>query len=74
MVWLLVCNNLSNKKEAIKALNSIFNDKAFGSAGNKVVIEEFLEGEEASFIAVKVKTRLFLWQQAKITKLLVVVM
>ena len=51
----IICQN---KKEAIKALNSIFNDKAFGSAGNKVVIEEFLEGEEASFIAVVSKDKI----------------
>ena len=51
----IICQN---KKEAIKALNSIFNDKAFGSAGNKVVIEDFLEGEEASFIAVVSKDKI----------------
>ena len=51
----IICQN---KKEAVKALNSIFNDKAFGSAGNKVVIEEFLEGEEASFIAVVSKDKI----------------
>ena len=45
-------------KEAIKALDSIFNDKAFGTAGNRVVIEEFLEGEEASFIAVVSKDKI----------------
>ena len=33
-------------------MEEIFVDNAFGSAGNKVVIEDFLEGEEASFIAV----------------------
>jgi len=45
----IICEN---KENAIEALDSIFNDKAFGEAGNRVVIEEFLEGEEASFIAV----------------------
>ena len=45
-------------EEAIKALDSIFNDKAFGTAGNRVVIEEFLEGEEASFIAVVSKDKI----------------
>ncbi|AEA33568.1 phosphoribosylamine--glycine ligase [Hippea maritima] len=38
------------KEEAIKALKSIFIEKRFGEAGNRVVIEEFLEGEEASFL------------------------
>ena len=51
----IICQN---KKEAVKALNSIFNDKALGSAGNKVVIEEFLKGEEASFIAVVSKDKI----------------
>ena len=36
--------------EAIKALEEIFINKRFGDAGKKVVIEEFLEGEEASFL------------------------
>ena len=48
----------SNKDEAINALNSIFKDKAFGSAGNRAVIEDFLEGEEASFIAVVSKNKI----------------
>ncbi len=37
--------------EAEQAIDLIMKDKAFGAAGNKVVIEEFLTGEEASFIA-----------------------
>eukprot|EP00741_Cyanophora_paradoxa_P015280 tig00000194_g14749.t1 len=37
--------------EAIAAVNSMMKDKAFGSAGDEIVIEEFLEGEEASFFA-----------------------
>ena len=48
----------SNKKEAEEALTSIFKDNAFGSAGSRVVIEEFLEGEEASFIAVVSKDKI----------------
>jgi phosphoribosylamine--glycine ligase len=39
------------KAEAKKAVDLIMKDKAFGSAGNKVIVEEFLQGEEASFIA-----------------------
>ncbi len=36
--------------EALKAVNSMLSEQAFGTAGQKVVIEEFLQGEEASFI------------------------
>jgi phosphoribosylamine---glycine ligase len=38
-------------EEAEQAVDLIMKDKAFGAAGNQVVIEEFLTGEEASFIA-----------------------
>ena len=37
--------------EAIDALKEIFIERKFKDAGNKVVIEEKLEGEEASFLA-----------------------
>jgi len=37
--------------EALAAVDLIMADKAFGEAGNRVVVEEFLAGEEASFIA-----------------------
>ncbi len=36
--------------EAIEAVNDMLIDNAFGESGARVVIEEFLEGEEASFI------------------------
>lgn len=39
-------------EEAKEALKDIFVNNIFGEAGSKVVIEEFLEGEEASFIAI----------------------
>ena len=39
------------KEEAIETLHKIFVDKIFGSAGNEVVIEEFLEGVEISIHA-----------------------
>lgn len=41
----------STVDEAINALKEIFVDNIFGEAGKKVVIEEFLKGEEASFLA-----------------------
>ncbi|MGC8768225.1 phosphoribosylamine--glycine ligase [Calditerrivibrio sp.] len=41
-----------NFEDAENALKEIFIDKLFGEAGNRVVIEEFLTGEEASFIAI----------------------
>ena len=37
-------------EEAEKAIDSILTKKTFGEAGNKIVIEDFLTGEEASFI------------------------
>ena len=36
--------------EAIDAINDMLEGNRFGDAGSRVVIEEFLEGEEASFI------------------------
>jgi phosphoribosylamine---glycine ligase len=36
--------------EAEDAINDMLEGNAFGSAGSRVVIEEFLDGEEASFI------------------------
>ncbi len=43
----IVCHE---EKEAIKAIDSIMEEKVFGGAGDRVLIEEFLEGEEASFM------------------------
>jgi phosphoribosylamine--glycine ligase len=37
---------------AEKAINEIMRWKVFGEAGERIVIEEFLQGEEASFMAV----------------------
>ena len=39
-----------NEREAIAAIDSMLAGNAFGAAGSRVVIEEFLDGEEASFI------------------------
>ena len=40
----------NSTEEAVEAVEQCMEDKEFGEAGSKVVIEEFLEGEEASFI------------------------
>ncbi|MDP6413788.1 MAG: phosphoribosylamine--glycine ligase [Gammaproteobacteria bacterium] len=39
------------EEEAIETVESMLSGNKFGEAGHRVVIEEFLEGEEASFIA-----------------------
>jgi len=44
----LVCKTI---EEALDGLKRIMVDKVFGDAGKKVVIEECLKGEEASFLA-----------------------
>ena len=36
--------------EAITTINNILDENKFGEAGHRIVIEEFLQGEEASFI------------------------
>ena len=41
----------SNGEEARSAVQSIMQEKAFGNAGNQVVIEEFLTGQEVSLLA-----------------------
>src|SRR5512143_388309 len=43
----LIC---ANRDEAEAAIDEILVQKSFGQAGQKIVIEEFLEGEEASFM------------------------
>ncbi len=44
----IVCQTVS---EAVDAVKKIMEDRAFGDAGDKVVVEEYLTGEEASFLA-----------------------
>ena len=41
-----------NKEDALAAVAAMLSDGRFGEAGHRVVIEEFLPGEEASFIAI----------------------
>lgn len=42
-----VCMNLD---EALDAIDQVMVKRIFGASGNKILIEEFLQGEEASFI------------------------
>ncbi len=43
---------LDSQEEAEKALGLIFDERVFGAAGDRVLIEEFLTGHEASFLAI----------------------
>ncbi len=45
----LICLTVA---EAEKAINEIMRWKVFGAAGERLVVEEFLQGEEVSFMAV----------------------
>jgi phosphoribosylamine---glycine ligase len=40
-----------NRDEAVAAVTDMLSGNAFGAAGSRVVVEEFLRGEEASFLA-----------------------
>ncbi len=44
----LICNT---KQEAMEGVRAIMQDKQFGSAGNKMVIEEFMTGREVSVLS-----------------------
>lgn len=44
----LICNTLEEAKEGVKTLMM---DKQFGSAGDKIVIEEFMTGREVSVLS-----------------------
>ncbi len=41
----------NTRQEAIDAVNSIMADKVFGASGNKIVVEEFMEGPEITVLA-----------------------
>lgn len=45
----IICQDKDEAKQTVKEL---FSDKIFGSAGENIVIEEFLEGTEASVFAI----------------------
>ena len=44
----LICNTLEEAKEGVK---SLMTDKQFGSAGDRIVIEEFMAGREVSVLS-----------------------
>jgi phosphoribosylamine---glycine ligase len=44
----LICNSLN---EALSSLDDFFINRIFGEAGDKIVVEEFMTGEEASLFA-----------------------
>tara|TARA_B100001964_G_C14192236_1_gene581638 strand:+ start:357 stop:1628 length:1272 start_codon:yes stop_codon:yes gene_type:complete len=44
----IICRN---EKEAYAAVDHILTERAFGGAGEEIIIEEFMQGEEASFFA-----------------------
>ncbi len=44
----LICNTLEEAKEGVK---SLMTDKQFGSAGDRIVIEEFMTGREVSVLS-----------------------
>ncbi len=45
----IICETVA---EAHAAIDQIMGDRLFGSAGDEVVVEEFLDGEEASYFAI----------------------
>ncbi len=51
-----------NREEALTAIKNLFEDRIFGDAGDEVVIEEFLHGQEASVFVLTdgIRYRLFL--------------
>ncbi len=58
----IICQS---KQEAERALEEIMVDKVFGSAGNTIVLEEYLDGFEASIIAIYDGTRIVPFLSAK---------
>lgn len=58
----LIC---SNHEEAEEAINDMMSDKKFGEAGSNVVMEEFLEGIEASLLCFVAKNRIIPMESAR---------
>lgn len=53
------------KEEALETLETMMTDKVFGSAGESLIIEEFLEGVEASLLCLVSQGRLIPMESAK---------
>ena len=51
--------------QAVAALEAALRDEAFGAAGERVVVEDFLEGEEASFICLVDRDRVVPFPSSK---------
>ncbi|MCC6721815.1 MAG: phosphoribosylamine--glycine ligase [Bacteroidia bacterium] len=58
----LICNSISEAKDAIK---DMLKNDIFGTAGNTIVIEEFLSGIEVSFFAITDGNNYILLPEAK---------
>ncbi len=58
----VICQDLDQSREAVR---SIMRDRRFGQAGSEVVIEEFLEGTEASLLCLVSDNRLFPLESAR---------
>lgn len=58
----VICNN---EEEAINTLKSILEDKVFGVEGEKVVVEEFLDGIEASLLCLVTEGKIVPMESAK---------
>ncbi len=43
---------VQSKKEADEYLHMVFDEKKFGNAASRILVEEFLEGEEVSFMVI----------------------
>lgn len=54
-----------NEKEALDSIKFIMKDKAFGTAGDTIIIEEFLKGVETSLLCFVSEGRLFPLESAK---------
>lgn len=58
----VICNT---KEEATATLKDILENKVFGEEGSKVVIEEFLDGTEASLLCLVTKNKIIPMESAK---------